>query len=346
MAERLAAAILSIEGYESIEPQAPLGGPDDRKDILAKVGEDRVLAAVYFPGGDKSFADVKAKFLHDRDGMARHGCDRFVFLTNQNLTLGERADLKEAGDAADEIYELQRITGILDSPPGYGLRLSYLHIPMTAEDQIAYFDTIERRLTRLHVSASERAVDHMDRIAGRTLDLLDDVRGLIESSFARPIVASVNTPTEALSLADFVVIHRAVVGPPTESKFRAIPVWVADGVGRRLWETTSPDEVVDRLTTLCSWWRQEYASLAASPIESSVVRSLATLFSRFLEIHPFADGNGRVARSLLDQAAMDLIGRSVGHELGEGRADVTAAVQAAISGDSSALELLVSSALE
>ena len=32
--ERMCAELLKIEGYEEIQPQAPLGGPDGRKDIL------------------------------------------------------------------------------------------------------------------------------------------------------------------------------------------------------------------------------------------------------------------------------------------------------------------------
>ncbi len=38
-AERLGAAILHLDGFEDIDPQAPLGGPDDRKDILCRKGD-------------------------------------------------------------------------------------------------------------------------------------------------------------------------------------------------------------------------------------------------------------------------------------------------------------------
>ena len=38
-AERLGAAILHLDGFEDIDPQVPLGGPDDRKDILCCKGK-------------------------------------------------------------------------------------------------------------------------------------------------------------------------------------------------------------------------------------------------------------------------------------------------------------------
>jgi hypothetical protein len=35
-AERMCAALLHLEGYEDIDPQHPLGGPDGLKDVLCK----------------------------------------------------------------------------------------------------------------------------------------------------------------------------------------------------------------------------------------------------------------------------------------------------------------------
>ena len=33
-AEQLCAALMHLEGFESVDPQHPLGGPDEAKDIL------------------------------------------------------------------------------------------------------------------------------------------------------------------------------------------------------------------------------------------------------------------------------------------------------------------------
>jgi len=125
-AERMCAAILAIDGYTDIDPQAPLGGPDDKKDILARRSGHRFVAAVFFPSTHQNFASIRRKFVEDREGVARHQADGFVFMVNQPLTLGERQQLEDLGGPRDELYHLERLRHALDSPQGYGLRLEYL----------------------------------------------------------------------------------------------------------------------------------------------------------------------------------------------------------------------------
>ena len=64
-AERLAAASLRLSGYEEIDPQSPLGGPDGRKDILCTKGGLTWVGAVYFPNGPTRFSAIKKKFQAD-----------------------------------------------------------------------------------------------------------------------------------------------------------------------------------------------------------------------------------------------------------------------------------------
>lgn len=335
-AERLAAAILSIEGYELIEPQAPLGGPDDRKDILAQRGDHTVLAAVYFPGSQQSFSAIEAKYKHDRKGLGRHARDRFVFITNQNLTLHQRADIK-GGNPTDEIYELQRVTTLMDSPRGYGLRLGYLRIPMTAEDQIAFFDTLESR--RKEESAELSAV------SGRTLNLLDDVRQTVNAAIQRPIIGPVHAPMSELRVADVVLIHRMVLGQQAQTQFRSIDVWVSDAQQKELVPVALPDQIPHMMYELCLWWRAEYERVKVSSDPSETVAFLAQFYFQFVSIHPFVDGNGRVARSLLDQAAFELTGRGVSTELTDKRIESSEAIRKASQGDFDPLERIISSAL-
>lgn len=182
-AERLAAALLALDGHRDITPQAPLGGADDRKDILSSRDDVTYLSAVYFPSTVKSFSDVTDKFQHDREGMQRHGTDRFIFLTNQHLTLGERSQLRGVGSSSDEIYDLQRITTILDSPPGYGLRLSHLRIQMTIEEQISFFEVLQGQATLNRNATSGKAGsgpplhETTDAEHALALDLINLIKG-------------------------------------------------------------------------------------------------------------------------------------------------------------------------
>jgi hypothetical protein len=81
-AERLAAALLRLEGYADVEPQAPLGGPDGRADILCSRGGYAYVAAVYFPPTGQTFSDVVEKFEHDLAGATRRSRNAFAFFTN------------------------------------------------------------------------------------------------------------------------------------------------------------------------------------------------------------------------------------------------------------------------
>src|SRR5688572_2419880 len=85
-AERLAAHILAAEGFASIDPTHPLGGPDGLTDLVCIRENRRWVSAVYFPRGAKPFGTVLRKFAHD---LPKHRdsekVDGFAFVTNQYL---------------------------------------------------------------------------------------------------------------------------------------------------------------------------------------------------------------------------------------------------------------------
>lgn len=349
-AERLAAALLALDGHYDVTPQAPLGGADDRKDILSRRTQGTYLTAVYFPSTCKNFTDVSNKFDHDREGVQRHEADYFVFMTNQHLTLEQRARLKGRGSPSDEIYDLQRIVAILDSPPGYGLRLSHLRIQMTIEEQISFFDVLQGQvaLHRNAGSGNEKPLSH--EVAGRTLTLLDDIRDLVEASTVKNVVGNVTAPMSELTLASISLIHGAVARQPTSSfglggPFRAIPVWITDGSGKRLAEVCPPEEIVPKLKELLFWWRSKYTDLAANPLQESVIQALTEFHFRFSEIHPFIDDNGRMSRFLLNKACEELLHRRIDMKLAEKSTEYYEALSSAATGDMTRLQAFISAAL-
>jgi rubredoxin len=139
--ERLSAHILRIEGYKSIDPSHPLGGPDGLKDIVCIRDNKRWIGASYFPRGQKSYSDIEGKFLHDLGGVIENRAEGIVFVTNQELSLSERGLLNnKANQIMLDLYRLERISSILDSPICYGIRLEYLDIEMTKEEQVAFLN--------------------------------------------------------------------------------------------------------------------------------------------------------------------------------------------------------------
>jgi hypothetical protein len=148
--ERLAAHVLRAEGFESIDPTHPLGGPDRLRDIICERVGERWRAAAYFPRGQKQFPAVVRKFKKDLGDIREQGDEGFAFLTNQELRLSERKSLsKLAASRRIEVFHLERITSILDSPIMYGVRLEFLDIEMTREEQVAFFAEMHSANARL-----------------------------------------------------------------------------------------------------------------------------------------------------------------------------------------------------
>src|SRR5438045_141570 len=84
-AERLCAALLHLEGFESIDPQCPLGGPDGLKDIVCVKAQLKWVAACYFPPTAASQSEIEAKFENDLQGVVKNDAQAFAFFVNQPL---------------------------------------------------------------------------------------------------------------------------------------------------------------------------------------------------------------------------------------------------------------------
>jgi hypothetical protein len=118
--------------------------------LEAKLSDGRpVWGAVGFRNSvSDSAADrrwVKQKFAAD----LRRALDEFphlkafVFLTNVELTVGERESLvasaRELGLEFSDVFHRERLRILLDSPDGLAARYQYLNIPLSDAEQAAFF---------------------------------------------------------------------------------------------------------------------------------------------------------------------------------------------------------------
>ncbi len=142
-AERLSAQILKHEGFTGIEPSHPLGGPDGGKDALCYKDEKKCVMAVYFPRGEQDFTTIKRKLTMDLKGVAKNGASEMAFVTNQELRLAEKSELKKlAAPLGLDLYDLERLTLILDCPEMSLVRRQFLNIEPDDSSVILY----QRRL--------------------------------------------------------------------------------------------------------------------------------------------------------------------------------------------------------
>lgn len=157
--ERLAAIILSKEGFKGVDPSHPLGGKDGLKDMVLSFNGKRWIGAVYFPRGQQSFSDIKSKFTHDLSGIDTNNAEGFAFVTNQELRLSERKILTEISPKVDiQIYHLERIASLLNTPSCYGIRMEFLDIEMSKEEQLSFFADNEQRLVRIESTLDRVAI--------------------------------------------------------------------------------------------------------------------------------------------------------------------------------------------
>jgi tetratricopeptide (TPR) repeat protein len=126
--ERLAAQVLFDDGFTSLDPSHPLGGRDGGKDAIAWRSGEKWVMAVYFPRGRRSLREIKEKLVTDFVGVAGNKADGLAFVTNQELSLGERSELQDSVPGRVEIYHLERITAILDKPAMRSVRAQFLGI--------------------------------------------------------------------------------------------------------------------------------------------------------------------------------------------------------------------------
>lgn len=160
-AERLSAHILAAEKFESVDPSHPLGGRDGLKDIVCTKDDINWIAACYFPKEQKSFKDLKSKFTEDFKGVEKNDVEGFIFITNQELTLGQRSELLKHSNAIEiEIYHLERISHILNRPENYGIRLEFLDIELLKEEQFSYFVSKDIELKKLSTMVESLMSDY------------------------------------------------------------------------------------------------------------------------------------------------------------------------------------------
>lgn len=335
--ERLAAKILAIEGYEEIDPQSPTGGPDGQKDILCSKDEKKYVAGCYFPNGQKTLSEIKEKFNGDYAGKERNKADGFIFITNQKITPSERVKLCE-NSPNSEIYHGEKVWGVLDSPKGYGIRLEYLGIELSKAEQISFlhshldlkesYEEIKKLLAELKKTTSRIAgyIDDRDIGSAKTLCTIP-IAGIQFSS--------------RMSVEDLFALHRACLyegGGAAKALalegFRKVQVWIGfagASPDKADFIPPSPEEVPTLINELLKWWRDKYMDVLYAD-NSQKIAAIAEFHEKFLSIHPFLDGNGRVVRVLSSLQYKDLIGEEITFEKIENISDYYLALQAARSG--------------
>lgn len=339
-AERMAAKIIGIEGYQEIDPQSPVGGPDGTKDIICYKEGEKFVVGCYFPNGQKEFKDIQEKFEGDVLGVTKNNAQGIVFVTNQKITPGERITLCQNRTFKTVILHGESVCGILDSPKGYGVRLEYLGVELNKAEQISFlsshldlkqnFDEIKNALAELNKVTNKLAGQIYSRDFGSSKLSTLPIAGVKFSS--------------RLSIEDLLVLHKTILmetqGQEYHSLlgFRKLDVWIGSPGQEKEnadFVPVSPADVPSLTFELLEWWRNEFMKVAYGS-DYNKITAIATFHEKFLTIHPFLDGNGRIARVLASIQFKDLLDKDVTFEKIE-RIEYYRALQTARQGNGQSL---------
>jgi fido (protein-threonine AMPylation protein) len=335
-AERMCADILIMQDFESVDPQSPLGGPDGTKDILCKKGGRTYLAAVYFAPLPKTFRSIKAKFEGDYKGVKKNKVDGIIFMTNQKLTPSNKKTLQSIAtkDKANcIIYDNEAIRGLLDSALGLPIRLSHLKIKLSKADQISFFSKQQNRLPQLFDTYSKGIISVLSAKIDECCDTKSIDKSKIDDiyAFAQQTMAFIqDTPKKSdkrtiefpkdieisiqnLNSESLKYIHKAMMfesGSKEIGTFRTHTIWVGapNSSPEKASYVPPKPELVPQLTEkLLEEWRKDYPNVLNAKKKTFKIQRIVKFHNDFLSIHPFLDGNGRVARFLLNQQASELL---------------------------------------
>lgn len=335
-AERMCADILIMQDFESVDPQSPLGGPDGTKDIICKKSRRTYLAAVYFAPLPKTFRSIKSKFQGDYKGVKKNNVEGIIFMTNQKLTPSNKKALQSIATKDSVnciIYDNEAIRGLLDSSLGLPIRLSHLKIKLSEEDQISFFSKQQNRLPQLFDTYSKGIIS----ILSAKIDECCDTKAIDKSkldniyAFAQQTIAfiqdtskktdkkNLDFPKELeisiqnLNSESLKYIHKAIMfesGSKDIGVFRTHTIWVGSpnsSLEKASFVPPKP-ELVPKLTEeLLEGWRKNYPEILVAKKKTIKIQRIVKFHNDFLSIHPFLDGNGRVARFLLNQQASELL---------------------------------------
>lgn len=336
-AERFCADILIVDGFNSIDSQSPLGGPDGLKDVVCEKNSWTYIGAAYFATTQKTYAAIRRKFVHDLDGVAANNADGIVFITNQSLSPTQKKALKKK--AKDEnakaiIYDNERLRTILDSPIGFSIRLKYLRIKMNKEEQLAFFAHQQSKLSQLLneqsneiISAlskkidasckksleSESAISEFMSATQSTLNFLVESTQNVKSDKKRLEFPTIETLTVGITIEELCSIHKLIMygfNVPDLGRLRTHKVWIGSPSGtpdKVAYTPPSPEKVSELTEALLKEWRTNYKKVLLGSREKKI-KAITKFHGDFLSIHPFMDGNGRVARFLLNQQVSELLG--------------------------------------
>ncbi|EZA59011.1 hypothetical protein DMN91_011313 [Ooceraea biroi] len=161
----------------------------------------------------------------------------------------------------------------------------------------AYFQHIYHTVgiegNTMNLAQTRAIVETRTAVAGKSIDEHNEILGL--DAAMKYINATLVNRVGSISIKDILEIHRRVLGhvdPVEGGQFRLTQVYVGGHI------PPGPDDIHYLMEEFALWLNSERA------IRMHPVRYAALAHYKLVHIHPFADGNGRTSRLLMNMILM------------------------------------------
>ena len=225
---------------------------------------------------------------------------------------------------------------------------------MTIEEQLSWASKSDSQTAKALTAHTRELLalrNSLDRLSAGQSHMLRTLASALPSTIPTPDLISASSFTKANSFSPIsaalapelvLLFHRLTcfdLPARLVGHLRTDAAWLGDIEGRRADHIQPPpaNEVVAGLISLCANWRDNYLKLSS---RQRKLHAIAAFHAKLLLLHPFEDGNGRVARALLMQQCLDLFGKADMSLMNKG-GDYYAALKAADSEDYHPLVILL-----
>lgn len=310
--ERLVAKLLYNIGYKFISTQNPRGGRDGNKDILCvDFRQRKTVVGVYFPTSQIEEKCLSKKFTHDLQGAINNNAECFVFCTNMYINAQFKEDLNKIAknkNIDSIIYDIEELKIFLNSPSGYGIREDYFEIEISREEITALLDDYINKQNEVIKQIALQTYSIIDKILiGRDKSTFySDLRLYIEA-FSKKDLSLDN-----LKKLNLDILAQSSLPNYLKGSIREVQSWIGEfgkGIEDAVFVPAKAEDIIPTLKILINDWNSNKEIFKQIKGSENMYNYLARFHLEFLKIHPFYDGNGRVARIILAKQVYDIIGK-------------------------------------
>ena len=178
-------------------------------------------------------------------------------------------------------------------------------ITKTEEELTIEFKNLQKKITK---NLGKGNIDGAILLVEKYLKIVNTIAKKKESK-----ISSENFQFENLTIKELLKLHSSLFPENYElsGKIRKVRVWIEGERPKEPRLLPPPaDKVYYLLKNIIFWWEHKSKEIRNGTKEEKI-KALAQFHHQFVVIHPFLDGNGRVARLLLELQLKELFGRNI-----------------------------------